>query len=68
MRDISFDETSLFLRRWVSLFSDRKGLLVIVVIVAPFSEMIGKLVSWNISIRVLEVDHNQLLVLVCRVE
>ena len=64
MIDIRLQEAVLFLRGRVVACIAHVGKCLIMVVVAPFVEVIGKLKASNIGGRVLEVNHDELLVFV----
>lgn len=62
MADIGADEASLVVRRWVCGSVAAPGGLLIVVIVAPFGEMIGKFEARGVGRCILKINDDKLLV------
>lgn len=68
MGDIGFDKTALLFGCWIDFLVDRVRNFRVMIVVAPFCEVICELEAWNIGIGVFEVDDDKLLVLVSRRE
>ena len=68
MVDVSLDEAVLLLRRRVQLRVARIGGGVRVVVVTPLREVVGELETRDVGRGVLEVDDDELLVLVGRLQ
>lgn len=68
MVDIGFDESSLLIGIWVpGMVTDVRSNRVVIV-VCPLAKVVGKLEPSRIRCCVLEVNDNQLLMLVCRLQ
>jgi hypothetical protein len=68
MIDIRFDESVLLLE--VRVFAGVASIRLhrVVIIIGPFGKVIGKLVARNVGARIFEVNHNQLLVFISRLQ
>ena len=60
MVDVGSNETALFFEGWVSVCVACPRLSRIVVIVAPFSEMVGELKTRSVRGCVLKINDNEL--------
>lgn len=64
MADIGADKAVLFFRCGVQGGVAEPGHLFIMIIVAPFCKVVGKLEAWGVRVGVFEVNDNELFVCV----
>lgn len=64
MVDICLDEPSLFLRCGIAFVAAGEWPLGVMIVICPFSEVVGKLQTGHIGRCILKVDDDQLLMLV----
>ena len=68
MHHITPDEAVLLFGRRVSLGIARVARVWMVIVVAPFSEVVRKLQARRSGVGVLEINHDQLSMFICRVK
>lgn len=66
MADVSADETVLFFRSGVQRGVAEPRHFLIVVVVAPFCKVVGKLETRSVCVGILKINDDELFVGVCR--